>query len=120
MDDTEHSCPVLVTRVVVFDRARAHQYFEHLLRLEDTIEYQKPWGHGEDLLLSLVSVLESGGKFNRVWRGALKELGSIEMVEGGVGVSRVNDDHLTFRTQFMRLACFRLGLPCSKWIVAPV
>lgn len=118
-EDVQHACPILVTRLVMFDRSRAHQYFAHVLALEDTLVQQKPWGHGEDLLLSLLSIKESGGKLNRVWRGALLELGSEEMVEGGVGVSRVNDDHLTFRTYFMRLVCYRLGLPCERWIVAP-
>jgi len=35
----------------------------------------------------------------------------------GVGVSDVNDDHIHFRSKYLRLACERLGLPCWDWVV---
>jgi len=90
------------------------QYFRWVHAMESTIPQQKPFGHGEDLLLSLMSIRESGGKFNRAWRdlaGKIRELPDL-----GVGVSVVNSDHQEFRSMFMNVACERLGLPCWDWV----
>jgi len=35
--DASTSCPVLITRLVMFHRDRAHQYFPWVLRMADTI-----------------------------------------------------------------------------------
>ena len=83
--------------------------------MQDTVPKQKPFGHGEDLLLSLLSVRESGGKLNRAWEGLL-ETEVTELPDLGVGVSAVNKDHEQFRSMYMQLSCNRLGLPCWDWL----
>lgn len=114
-EDRASACPVLITRVVMFDRARAYQYFRWVLEMQDTVPKQKPYGHGEDLLLSLLSIRESGGKLNRAWRDVSSEVSELPQMR--VGVSTVHSDHLEFRTMFLQLACDRLELPCWDWIM---
>lgn len=113
--DVSSACPVVITRIVLFDRARAYQYFRWVLEMQDTVPQQKPFGHGEDILLSLLSIRESGGKLNRNWHDQLS--GEVrELPEMGVGVSVVNSDHADFRGMYMTRACARLGLPCWDWV----